>query len=93
LGAAPMMPPTLTLAERLGEALITGDSRLYNAVHPVLGWVLDWGLFREHGLIGARCPIPRHWEGRGGLILARHVIPGAAAGSEFPDPRHKVQTG
>ena len=30
----------LTLAERLGEQLITGDLRLYNAVHPALGWVL-----------------------------------------------------
>jgi predicted nucleic acid-binding protein len=30
----------LTLAERLGEPLITGDLRLYNAVHPALGWVL-----------------------------------------------------
>ncbi len=30
----------LTLAERLGEPFITGDLRLYNAVHPALGWVL-----------------------------------------------------
>jgi len=30
----------LTLAEQLGEQLVTGDLRLYNAVHPVLGWVL-----------------------------------------------------
>ena len=29
----------LTLAERLGEQLITGDLRLYNAVHAELGWV------------------------------------------------------
>ncbi|KAF0108286.1 MAG: hypothetical protein FD146_860 [Anaerolineaceae bacterium] len=30
----------LTLAERLGEPFITGDERLYNAVHPKLDWVL-----------------------------------------------------
>jgi len=30
----------LTLAERLGEPLITGDLRLYNAVHAHLDWVL-----------------------------------------------------
>jgi predicted nucleic acid-binding protein len=30
----------LTLAEQLGEELITGDLRLYNAVHPALGWVI-----------------------------------------------------
>lgn len=30
----------LTLAEQLGEPFITGDLRLYNAVHPVLDWVL-----------------------------------------------------
>jgi predicted nucleic acid-binding protein len=30
----------LTLAERSGEPLITGDERLYNAVHPALDWVL-----------------------------------------------------
>lgn len=30
----------LTLAERLGEQLVTGDLRLYNAVHPALDWVL-----------------------------------------------------
>lgn len=29
----------LTLAERLGEQLVTGDLRLYNAVHPALDWV------------------------------------------------------
>lgn len=29
----------LRLAERLGEQLITGDLRMYNAVHPMLGWV------------------------------------------------------
>ena len=30
----------LTLAERSGEQLITGDERLYNAVHPGLDWVV-----------------------------------------------------
>jgi len=30
----------LTLAEHLGEPLITGDLRLYNAVHAHLDWVL-----------------------------------------------------
>lgn len=30
----------LTLAEQLGEDLITGDLRLYNAVHPALDWVI-----------------------------------------------------
>ena len=30
----------LTLAERLGEQFVTGDLRLYNAVHPALDWVL-----------------------------------------------------
>ncbi len=33
----------LTLAERLGEQLVTGDLRLYNAVHPKLKWVLWLG--------------------------------------------------
>ena len=31
----------LSLAERLGERLITADERLYNAVHPKLKWV-EW---------------------------------------------------
>ena len=30
----------LTLAERLGERLVTADERLYNAVHPKLKWVI-----------------------------------------------------
>ena len=30
----------LALAQRLGERLITGDERLYNAVHADLDWVL-----------------------------------------------------
>ena len=30
----------LTLAERCGEALVTGDERLYNAVHAELDWVV-----------------------------------------------------
>jgi predicted nucleic acid-binding protein len=30
----------LTLAEQLGEPLITGDLRLYNAVHATLDWVV-----------------------------------------------------
>jgi len=30
----------LRLAERSGEPLITGDERLYNAVHPALDWVM-----------------------------------------------------
>ena len=30
----------LTLAERLGEPMITADERLYNAVHAHLDWVL-----------------------------------------------------
>jgi len=29
----------LSLAERLGEPLLTGDKRLYNAVHDRLAWV------------------------------------------------------
>ena len=38
----------LTLAERLGETLITGDLRLYNAVHPALGWVVWIGDYSEN---------------------------------------------
>lgn len=30
----------LTLAERLGESYVTGDERLYNAVHDHLDWVI-----------------------------------------------------
>jgi predicted nucleic acid-binding protein len=30
----------LTLAERSGEQLVTGDKRLYNAVHAKLDWVV-----------------------------------------------------
>jgi predicted nucleic acid-binding protein len=38
----------LTLAERLGETLITGDLRLYNVVHPALGWVVWIGDYSEN---------------------------------------------
>jgi len=38
----------LTLAERLGETLITGDLRLYNAVHPAMGWVVWIGDYSEN---------------------------------------------
>jgi predicted nucleic acid-binding protein len=37
----------LTLAERLGEPLITGDLRLYNAVHLTLDWVLWVGEYTK----------------------------------------------
>ena len=37
----------LTLAERLGEQLITGDLRLYNAVHPALNWVVWIGDYSD----------------------------------------------
>jgi len=30
----------LTLAQETGQPLLTGDLRLYNAVHPHLDWVL-----------------------------------------------------
>jgi predicted nucleic acid-binding protein len=30
----------LVMAQKLGEPLITGDERLYRAVHPRLEWVL-----------------------------------------------------
>ncbi len=33
----------LTLAEQLDEPFVTADSRLYNAVHPALDWVLWLG--------------------------------------------------
>jgi predicted nucleic acid-binding protein len=36
----------LALAQASGEALVTGDERLYNAVHPGLSWVVwigDYG--------------------------------------------------
>ena len=36
----------LALAERLDEQLVTGDLRLYNAVHSALGWVLWVGDYR-----------------------------------------------
>jgi predicted nucleic acid-binding protein len=36
----------LALAERLDEQLVTGDLRLYNAVHPALGRVLWVGDYR-----------------------------------------------
>jgi predicted nucleic acid-binding protein len=36
----------LTLAERLDEQLVTGDLRLYNAVHPAPGRVLWIGDYR-----------------------------------------------
>jgi predicted nucleic acid-binding protein len=37
----------LTLAERLGEQLITGDERLYNAVKGKLDWVLWIGDYHD----------------------------------------------
>lgn len=37
----------LTLAEGLGEGLITADKRLYNAVHPKLKWVIWLGDYAE----------------------------------------------
>ena len=37
----------LTLAERSGEQLVTGDKRLYNAVHPKLDWVVWIGDYRQ----------------------------------------------
>ena len=37
----------LTLAERLGEQLITGDERLYNAVKGKLDWVLWIGNYHD----------------------------------------------
>ena len=35
----------LTLAEKLNEQLVTGDKRLYNAVHQQLDWVVWIGNF------------------------------------------------
>ena len=37
----------LTLAERCGEALVTGDERLYNAVHAELDWVVWIGDYQS----------------------------------------------
>ncbi len=37
----------LTLAERSSEAFVTGDKRLYNAVHPRLDWVIWIGDYRQ----------------------------------------------
>jgi predicted nucleic acid-binding protein len=35
----------LALAEKNGEPLITGDERLFNAVHAELGWVVWIGAY------------------------------------------------
>ncbi|MBM3152459.1 MAG: type II toxin-antitoxin system VapC family toxin [Chloroflexi bacterium] len=37
----------LALAEAHGEKMITADERLYNAVHPMLKWVLWLGDYME----------------------------------------------
>ena len=37
----------LRLAERSGEQLVTGDERLYNAVHPKLDWVVWIGNYTQ----------------------------------------------
>ena len=37
----------LELAERSGESLITGDERLYHAVHPKLDWVIWIGNYAQ----------------------------------------------
>jgi len=39
----------LTLAQRLGEQLLTGDLRMYNAVHAELAWVVWIGDFTPAG--------------------------------------------
>jgi predicted nucleic acid-binding protein len=48
----------LTLAEQLGEPLITGDLRLYNAVHPALDWVVWIGDYSENMDLVVKKPKP-----------------------------------
>ena len=42
----------LTLAERLGEKLVTVDLRLYNAVHQALDWVIWIGDYSANSEVG-----------------------------------------
>jgi predicted nucleic acid-binding protein len=37
----------LTLAQRVGESLVTGDKRLYNAVKDKLEWAVWMGDYRN----------------------------------------------
>jgi len=48
----------LRLAERSGEPLVTGDIRLYNAVHPKLDWVVWIGDYRQEEAFGNLLPSP-----------------------------------